>query len=328
MPLPIIQARIFTFMFSSFFLGVHLTTTTICLWALLVRNPSRGRKIHYGFLAVTLVMACIGSLDVSVDAVTNVRVWTTGDIKLFTDETQWMNLTKNIDISLQLLIGDAVLTYRCWIVYERKWLAIIPSLTIWLGSVSVAILLMVRSVTAIGSSGINAPSLVSVTAAQQALTVGLNTLTSSLIILRIWKVSSSIRMYMVGQDRLLYAIRVIAESGSMYAMSAAICLATILARSTAVYITADCLVQITGICFNLIIIRFDHNLASRSQVDTELNSRAIPLSSLSPSARGMSNTARSARCMEIAVSQDTEVDNGSFTAEMKAGELKLQPLGA
>lgn len=94
MPLPIIQARIFTLMFSSLFLGVHLTTTTICLWSLLFRNPSRGQSIHHGFLAITLIMACIGSLDVSVDAVTDVRVWTSGNIKLSTDETQWMNLTK------------------------------------------------------------------------------------------------------------------------------------------------------------------------------------------------------------------------------------------
>ncbi|OCH89297.1 hypothetical protein OBBRIDRAFT_804806 [Obba rivulosa] len=325
MPLPIIQARIFTLLFSSLFLGVHLTTTTICLWALLVRDTSLGRKIHYNFLAVTIIMACIGSLNVSVDAVTNVRVWTTGDISLFTDETQWMNLTKNIDISLQLLIGDAVLTYRCWIVYERRWLAVIPSLSILLASVSVAILLVVRSVAFVGSSGINSPSLVPVTAAQQALTVGLNTLTSSLIIFRIWRVSRSARTYMTGQDRLVYAIRVLGESGAVYAMTAAIVLATVLARSSAVYLTSDCLVQIAGICFNLIIIRFERNLASRSQIETEIRSRSIPFSS----GHGTAKTIHTAPRMEIEVSRDTEVDGGSFTiGDMKAGDLAMQPLGA
>lgn len=169
----------------------------------------------------------------------------------------------------------------------------------------------------------------------------------AIILFKIWRVSRDIRAYVMGQDRLVYAMRVLAESGALYAMTAAICLSTILARSTAVYLTADCasslqfplsctvflrlcppqLVQITGICFNLIIIRFDRNLASKSQIETEFNSRVIPLSYLTPSNRGATNGPRSVQRMEIEVTQGTEVDGSSFTEETKSGVLKIQPLG-
>jgi len=329
MPLPLIQARIFTLLFSSFFLGIHLVSTAICLWTLLVRNPSRGIKLHRGFLAVTLTMAVVGTFNVAVDAVTNIRVWTTGDLGLFTDESEWMNLAKNVNVSVQLLVGDAVLVYRCWIVYEWNVLVVIPSIAIWFGSVAVAILLMVRSADLIGlSAGINAPSLVPITAAQQALTVGLNTITSSLIVFRIWRVSRSARKYVVGQDRLLYVIRVVVESGAIYAVTAIITFSTVLARSTAVYLTADSLVQITGICFNMMIIRFDRNLANRNQA--EARPASVPMSSFQKCSRCLApiNGTHNIPRMEIAVSQDMEIDDGSLSGEPKSGDLKVQQWAA
>ncbi|EMD35486.1 hypothetical protein CERSUDRAFT_116231 [Gelatoporia subvermispora B] len=317
----LIEARILGLLISSFFLGVHLTTTCVCVWAILVWNPARGRRVHWGFLAATLMMAIIGTVDVSTDGVTNVRVWTTGNLKLFTDETVWMNLTKNVDISLRLLIGDAVLIYRCWIVYERKWLAVIPSLLVWLGNVTASIILIVRSADAVGiSSGINAPSLVPWTTAELALTVALNTITCSLIVFRIWTVSRSVRSIVAGPDRLLYAMRVLVESGGFYVLSATITLITVLTRSAAVYITANSLCQITAICFNLIIIRFDRNLANKSQIATMSASRSIPMNSLNQGSRAKSSTTPQ-RFVEIEVQRATATDAESLSVNSKAGEL-------
>ncbi|EMD35488.1 hypothetical protein CERSUDRAFT_116234 [Gelatoporia subvermispora B] len=321
----LIEARILALLFSSFFLGAHLTTTTICLWALLVRNPAQGRRINWAFFTVTVTMAIIGTLGVAVDGFVNVRVWTTGDVMLYIDESSWESLFGNIMISLQLLIGDAVLIYRCWIVYEYRLLMVAPSLLLWVGNLVATVILLVRSVVAVNnSSGINSPSLVPETAAQQALTVALNTLTSSLIVYRIWTVSRLVRAYIAGrrQDRLLYAIRVIVESGGIYALTATITLITVLTRNAAVYITANSLVQITAICFNLIIIRFDRNLASKTEVETVINSKVIPLSSLAPSStRAPTSVGQGAQHVEIAVSRNMEVDT-SFSGDFKAGSLK------
>ncbi|OCH89304.1 hypothetical protein OBBRIDRAFT_794426 [Obba rivulosa] len=322
MALPLVQARIFTLLFSAIFLGAHLITLLICLWTLLVRHPAAGLNVRWSFVAITLIMGAIGILNVSVDAFTNVEVWTTGDISLFTKESAWMQLVKNVDISIQLFIGDAVLSYRCWVVYDRRWFFIVPSMILLAGYTVAAVFLVTASARADTSSGINSTQLQRITSSQIALTVAVNTVTASLIVFRIWRVNRTVRMYTRGQSKLQYTMRVIVESGLMYTATAIITLGTAVSRSAAVYITSDCLVQITAITFNLIIIRFDYNLASRSQVHTELNTRAIALNSLASSRPAFHGTREIAR-VEIEVTQDTEVDSGSSKEEVKGHSLTV-----
>ncbi|OCH94026.1 hypothetical protein OBBRIDRAFT_832190 [Obba rivulosa] len=79
-----------------------------------------------------------------------------------------------------------------------------------------------------------------------------------------------------GSHSLIYTIRVIVESGLMYTLAAIALFVTTLLNSPSVSIVGGC----RGITFNLIIIRFDNNLADRSTVSAQSNTRSIPLGSL------------------------------------------------
>jgi len=98
-----------------------------------------------------------------------------------------------------------------------------------------------------------------------SFTVALNILTTSLIVLRLWSVSREIRPQITGRPYLGLVMRIIIESGLLYTLTAIITLGTGVLKNGADYIAAAALVQITGIAFNLIIIRCDQMLGDEPE---------------------------------------------------------------
>ncbi|OCH85478.1 hypothetical protein OBBRIDRAFT_739850 [Obba rivulosa] len=286
MGISLTEARVLALFFTDIFLGIHLVTLALSLWIQLSKNGLRGIKTKWLLVFVTLIMGFIGVEDAALDAVLNVQVWTSGNLALFTDRASWINIVK---------------IYRCWIVYERRWLAVALPILLWTASAVVSTIFMVLAVVTKSSSGVNAMSLTPWVAASFSITVVLNIITTSLITIRIWNVSKAIRPYIVGQNKVVYVVRIIIESGLLYTLTAIIMLATSVAKTNADYIPGDVLVQMTGIAFNLIIIRFDHNLADRKALQTQVGPRSIPFGSLSTASPNM----------HIHISHDIEIDKRS-----------------
>ncbi|EMD32282.1 hypothetical protein CERSUDRAFT_118993 [Gelatoporia subvermispora B] len=174
---------------------------------------------------------------------------------------------KIIDQFVQTLIGDAILIYRCWVVYDGRIMVVIASSLMWAATLVLSMLVTVRSAAIDTASGINDPSLKPYITSVFTLTVALNIITTSLIILRISRISGEVRQYIAGRQRMHHAIRIIIESGLLYTLTAFITLVTVVTKTNADYIPADSLVQVTGIAFDLMIIRFDNHLNKTTVVE-------------------------------------------------------------
>ncbi|EMD32205.1 hypothetical protein CERSUDRAFT_118836 [Gelatoporia subvermispora B] len=261
------EAQVLSLFLTSIFLGIHLVTFALVLWTQFVRYPSRGRNINWLLVAVSVVLGTVGILDGSLGAVTNAQVWTSGNQSLFTKDT-WPNGVRIVDQVIPPIVGDAMLTYRCWMVYERSWKVVVAPACIWIAGVSISVFIVAKSIAIKSASGVNDPSLTVYYGVALTLTVVLNFIATSSIVLRIWRMNKNIRQYVGRHDKLIYIIRIVIESGLLYTTAALITLLTAVTNNNADYIVGDCLVQITGIAFNLMIVRFDQNLASRSVIES------------------------------------------------------------
>ncbi|EMD31409.1 hypothetical protein CERSUDRAFT_119791 [Gelatoporia subvermispora B] len=307
MGISVTKARILTLFFTNIFLGIHLVTFGISLYTQLWKNPAQGRPTKKLLVAVTLAMGIIGVLDASLDAALNIQVWTTDNVSLFSDVAYWINVVKDSDKAIQPLIGDGILTYRCWVVWERRWKAVVVSVVLWFAGLGVSLGVIAKSAMLKGFDGINAPSLTPFLGAAYTLTVALNIITTSLIVYRIWIVSREVRRYIAGGDRLTYVIRIIIESGALYSVTALVTLLTAVSKSNADYIMGNVLVQMTGICFNLIIVRFEQNLADRNQVvSTHTHSRTPPVTTATASSRRKTSQVHAVPMLNITRSQSSE----------------------
>lgn len=122
MSLSVSEARLLTLFFTDILLGIHLVTFVISLWTQLVKRPTRGWKVNWLLVAVTLLMGTIGILDAGIDLALNIRVWTSGDVSLFTDLSYWMNV---IEVPSHMVALDRSLRHMMYQGYRSSFTATI-----------------------------------------------------------------------------------------------------------------------------------------------------------------------------------------------------------
>ncbi|OCH90095.1 hypothetical protein OBBRIDRAFT_879092 [Obba rivulosa] len=289
MALPIGTARLLGIFFTDILLGMHLITFFNALWIQLFRHREKGRRPNWLLIAVTLAMGIIGILNAGTDLALNNQVFvvTGGDVSLYTDLAYWMNLVQDLCMILQPIIGDAMLVYRFWAVYGRRWKATVPFILLWLAASSMMI-------TIIPVFGETASCIL--------------TYSTALIAYRLWTVGRAVRAHIIGRRRLQLVMRVVIESGLLYTITAIVFLGTTISKSNADYVFGGVAVQITGIAFNLIIIRVTHRLATEDADESNTEPSTFVLDTLTSNQPNTVSAGRDNLPVHIRISRHTEAD--------------------
>ncbi|KAF8068866.1 hypothetical protein FPV67DRAFT_1490019 [Lyophyllum atratum] len=175
----------------------------------------------------------------------------------------WINIVKPLTVHLQTITADVVLIHRCWIMCDKSYRMIIFPVFLWLGGVAVTALSMYMQGVLTSGSRVNGGTLSHVYISFWSATITINIYATAMIVLRIWR---SVRETAMAhrftpfyspktQSRLQNIIRIIIESGLIYTAMSIIVFVTQLSGSNSVYITTAAEIQLTGIAFNLILIR-------------------------------------------------------------------------
>ncbi|OCH94027.1 hypothetical protein OBBRIDRAFT_217018 [Obba rivulosa] len=275
MAISLIKAELLAQFFSDILLGAHLVTFGMTLWSQFCSNPTQGRRINKLLVITSSILAIVGMFNAGLHVSFNIRAWETGDTDLIYGYG-WLSSMTIVDIVISALTGDTILVYRCWIIYERRLKVVLPSILLWLGAVILAVFVTVVGASTSGSLfGDGHGWLVPITVTAIALSVLLNVITTSLIVLRILKTYRQLNTHFPSRRNLSYVIRIVVESGLIYTSAAIALVVTCALAISAVFILSNCLIQVTGIAFNLIIIRFDKYLADRSTLQALSDTRPI-----------------------------------------------------
>ncbi|KAI0292631.1 hypothetical protein B0F90DRAFT_1920266 [Multifurca ochricompacta] len=176
----------------------------------------------------------------------------------FADETNPL-LGADLLISLADLIGDAILIYRCWLIWGKNYFVIIiPSLCAVAGFACLAeslhLLLGINPTAPVAPN-----SLVPLATAGYSLPLATNVLVTLLIISRIWYLSPvsnpNLRGIPPPSRTARHVIDIVVESGALYLVTQAIFVGLFAAKHPAQAIIAVIAVQIYGIVPTLIILR-------------------------------------------------------------------------
>ncbi|KAF8622046.1 hypothetical protein AX15_007329 [Amanita polypyramis BW_CC] len=161
----------------------------------------------------------------------------------FEDISSWVNVMKMICYVGQTFVGDAILLYRCWVVYNRRWLVVIIQIIMWLGETACGIMAAYGEATLHhgGSAGLKTNDLLPWITSLLTLTLATNVITTSLIVYKIC------------------VMRVLIESGTFYTASVVLLFVVYMSSSNAELPVSDAIVQIIGITFNVIIVRGDRD---------------------------------------------------------------------
>ncbi|KAF5352619.1 hypothetical protein D9756_006195 [Leucocoprinus leucothites] len=258
-------AAIFT---SAFMGGLYITSVAFCYRWLFFADE--GWKLRKGVNWMIVIATSIIFLLNVADLVIFLRQ-IMGMVKLLEDNPEadymmapWDEIIRCTSANITALIADCTLIYRCWLVYERQSLAVIAfPVILWLGGLSCTVLEVYFKIAhtqnpEIGAQvwrGVNesiGPGLALIPFL--ALTAILNCYSTYMLMRRINAVAREGESPTASHFR--YIAWIFAESGVLYlSITVAQLAAWFTPNNIAIEIITTINVPMTGIAFNLIVIR-------------------------------------------------------------------------
>jgi len=173
------------------------------------------------------------------------------------------------------LLGDLILIYRCWMVWDNNYYVIVLPL---LSSIT-GFCCMISALDILLAVNPTAPSppaeVFSLGLAAYVLPLCTNVIVTSLIVYRIWSTSRAIpgAPIQIGQGVTRRAIMLIIESGAIYLAVQLVFVALFAMKSPAEAILAVIAVQTYGIAPTLIIMRVGLGISSENSSNTMTSTR-------------------------------------------------------
>ncbi|KIL59641.1 hypothetical protein M378DRAFT_14671 [Amanita muscaria Koide BX008] len=282
--------------------GIYVTTLILCLRWLLFQDESlkRREKLNIPMLIISIVVFLLETAGLATCFQTT--------LELQDANSQGFKTLNTINSAVEyttLQIVDAVLIYRCWVVYGYSWKIVLLPLFLWISSVVLSSYDLSLYVLDLNTTDPDTAARINVLSLQIwdgffACNIAINIYATTAIVYRIVSVmKDSINP----SNRLSQTWRIIAESGALYTISTIVNLvATVLIGNDAMnnsynlfQLTADPInFTMAGIAFNLILIRVGQQRVA-DQNKSSVNKRSQWLSTL---------RFRNARATEKTSSQD------------------------
>jgi len=239
---PLDTAQLVGHFMESVFYGIHLTTFFSCMRALLWSNGrfKPFRLVNIKMFIASLLMFVIASLDITFHLRHNLEafIWYNGPaIEDFNKTSSWINVVTMGTYVAQTFVGDSILIFRCWIVYDRRWSVIALPMLLWLGTTTCGVVTLRNEATLRSGQLLASNQLVPFISASLFLTLATNVITTSLIVYRIWKVRSEIGNGQLFNPNSPMAnlVIVLIESGLLYTLSVIILFGLVLASNNGAY---------------------------------------------------------------------------------------------
>lgn len=176
-----------------------------------------------------------------------------GPVGFFTDVTQQSFLTKNTIITLQTLLGDGVVIYRCYFVWQSVWIIILPCM-MWCGVAAFGICMVYAQAPTTDAKNVFGNKTGHWIMVFLSLTLATNLLSSALLAYRIWTIERNVSGAYATKNK-MPILRVLVDAALIY--SAALCASQVCfaLSNNGFYVIGDLIVPIISIVFYMVFIR-------------------------------------------------------------------------
>ncbi|KAF8997200.1 hypothetical protein BDQ17DRAFT_1309908 [Cyathus striatus] len=234
-----------------YFYGLNSISFAFCLHSLLTTGGRRRRRdeINWIMLIIGCILFFVASLDIFVAFARCLQAFVFyngpgGPTAVFSELENWTTLTLSFTTLFLTVSGDGVLIYRCWIVYNRSWKVVVPSILVWLTAVVSMILILQFQASLQAAGTVTSSKLVLPNRIFWVASIIQNLLTTTLIVERIRRVDRENSKFSAlttdGQKTsdLRKVMRRIIESGLLYTLSVIATFITYTCGSNSLYVTS------------------------------------------------------------------------------------------
>ncbi|TBU39011.1 hypothetical protein BD309DRAFT_970594 [Dichomitus squalens] len=265
-PLP--RAELIALFLESLLFGAFAVLYSISIWILLYREKHHGRsKVHKWMFATATTMFVLALAHLCFDVQRAIEGFIanggtpSGTADFYNRLSNPTHVAKSAIYITQTLVGDAFVTYRLYVVFNRNpWILVLPlSLLVGTGIAGYGICVVLTQIK--GSGAIFSRNLVPWITSFFSLSLTTNVITTTLISGRIMWSNYRVRRYRAGYAAVTHwgVVETIVQSAAIYSAALVSLLATYVSGSNAQYVCLDSLQPLIGIVFTLIIIRVGLN---------------------------------------------------------------------
>ncbi|KAG2141397.1 uncharacterized protein EDB93DRAFT_632469 [Suillus bovinus] len=267
--IPLDTAAIFSTAMEGILYGFSVLMFVGTMWALTYKR--RMKDISRPNVVVACMLLILSTAHMIVDIirveqglVTYRNTFPGGPVAFFADVTQITFMVKNTIYTLQTMLGDAMVIYRCYVVWRSVWVIIVPSL-LWLGIIvcgSGAVYSLSQATT--DAENIFAQSTGQWIKAFYSMTLASNSLASGFLAYRMWRMECNISANRVTKNSMMPIVRVLADAAILYSVTLLSGLVCFVEDNNGQYVILDMTMPIISIAFYMVIIRMAMKTASHS----------------------------------------------------------------
>ncbi|KAI0833227.1 hypothetical protein BC628DRAFT_1424570 [Trametes gibbosa] len=269
MPLTLDLAAVISTTLEGILYGFSVFMFGVTLYILKQNSRRLGKQMNWRMVTVSWALLACSTAHMVIDIVracnglvSSRDTFPGGPVAFFSQPSETTFIAKNIVYVFQTLLGDGVLIYRCYIVWNSWLIVAFPIvLLIWIGIVS-AIAIHASATVPSGTGTIFLTNVAQWITAFYASTLVTNFVVSILLGYKIW--ISNRRTSHMRQGSLLPVVRVIADAGLLYSVTLTAALACFVEKSNSQYVLLDIITPIISITFYMVIIRVGLASAHRS----------------------------------------------------------------
>ncbi|KAG2340514.1 hypothetical protein BDR05DRAFT_937670 [Suillus weaverae] len=308
--MPLDTAAIFSTIMEAILYGFSVLMFVGTIWTLTYKR--RIKEINRPIVVVAFMLLILSTAHMIVDIirieqglVTYRDTFPGGPAAFFADVAQVTFVIKNIIYTLQTMLGDGMVIYRCYIVWQSVWVIIIPSL-LWFG-ITVCGACAVYSVSQATSQAGNifAKATGQWITAFYAMTLASNLLASGFLAYRIWMMERNVSSIRATKSSMMPIVRVLADAAILYSVTLLSALVCFVEANNGQYVILDMIMPIISIAFYMVIIRMAMKTRNHSYLST--------VGMGSETARGTAQQYHM-KPMEVHISQITHEDDTSKLA--------------
>ncbi|KAJ8589772.1 hypothetical protein M405DRAFT_791234 [Rhizopogon salebrosus TDB-379] len=230
------------------------------IWALTYKQRLRNINRPIAFVAILLLVLSTAHMVVDMVRIENGFVkyrdtFPGGPAAYFANINEPLFVAKNFIVVFQTLVGDAVLIYRCYVVWQSIWIIIVPSL-LWCSSAVTGILAPYCALQATSNTtNIFAKATSQWVTAYFASTLATNLLGSGLLAYRIWMIERSVSGGRVTKSPTMHILRVLMDAAILYSVAFFIALVCFVIPNNGEVVMLYMVPPIVSIAFYMVLIR-------------------------------------------------------------------------
>lgn len=239
------------------------------IWALTYNH--RMRDVNRPITAVAILLLILSTAHIVVNIirvqdglVTYRDTFPGGPAAFFGDVTQRTYVIKHALYISQTLLADGVVIYRCYVVWQRVWVIILPSM-LWCG-------VAVTGVSAVYSlsQASRTPTDIFATVAADWITsfiistLATHLLSSGLLAYRVWMIECSVSTIRATKNSMMPIVRILVDATVLYSLALFIRLMCFICNNNGEEILVDMVVPIISIAFYMVLVRVAMKAKTRS----------------------------------------------------------------